>query len=156
MNTPQTRRSNLPGYGEALATATPQATIVAIDDSPTVRAVIEACLSRCGYRVATFGDGLQAMGAWARGDVDVPDLLLLDIGLPKMNGYELARILRSKPDFADTILVVLSGHDGVFSRVRGRAVGASAYITKPFRVHHLVDLVTTLLARRARDLRPPR
>ena len=156
MDTPRTRGTTLSGPIGARAAEPPQASIVAIDDSPTVRAVIEASLSRCGYRVVTFGDGLQAMGAWARGDADVPDLLLLDIGLPKMSGYELARILRSRPDFNATILVVLSGHDGVFDRVLSRLVGASAYITKPFRVHHLVEVVTTLLERRSRPPRPHR
>ena len=119
----------------------PPGTVIVIDDSMTVRTVVEACLRRTGVQVTSFGDGLAAMGALARGEVAVPDVLLLDIGLPKMDGYEVARILRSKPDFGQTTIVMLTAHDGVLDRLRGKLVGASAYITKPFRVSHVVDVV---------------
>lgn len=125
--------------------ALPQSTVMIIDDSPTVRAVVEASLRRHGFHVTSFGDGLAAMGALARGDVGVPKLLLLDIGLPRMDGYEVARILRSKADFGDTIVVMLTAHDGVFDRLRGRLVGAKAYITKPFNVHYVVEVVRSYL-----------
>jgi twitching motility two-component system response regulator PilG len=121
--------------------------VMVIDDSMTVRAVIEASLRRNGFAVTSFADGLQAMGALARGEVAVPELLLLDIGLPKMEGYEVAKILRAKPDFNQTVIVMLTGHDGVFDRIRSKMVGASAFITKPFRVQHVVDVVSQYLPR---------
>lgn len=119
--------------------------VMVIDDSMTVRAVVEASLKRAGFRVATFPDGLAAMGALARGEVEVPNLLLLDIGLPKMDGYEVARILRSKPDFGETVVVMLTAHDGVFDKLRSRLVGASAFITKPFNVKYVVEVVRQYL-----------
>ena len=120
---------------------TPEPSVMVIDDSLTVRAVVEASLTRAGFRVTTFPDGLAAMGALARGEVEVPNLLLLDIGLPKMEGYEVARILRSKPDFADTILVMLTAHDGMLDKLRSRLVGAKEFITKPFNVKYVVEVV---------------
>jgi CheY-like chemotaxis protein len=118
-----------------------QGSVMVIDDSMTVRTVVEACLRRTGVQVTSFGDGLAAMGALARGEVAVPDVVLLDIGLPKMDGYEVARILRSKPELGQTTIIMLTAHDGVLDRLRGKLVGASAYITKPFRVSHVVDVV---------------
>lgn len=126
-----------------------QGSVMVIDDSMTVRAVIEASLRRNGFSVTSFGDGLQAMGALARGEVPVPDVLLLDIGLPKMDGYEVAKILRAKADFNQTVVVMLTGHDGVFDRIRSKMVGASAFITKPFRVHYVVEVVRQYVRRPA-------
>jgi DNA-binding response OmpR family regulator len=116
-----------------------------IDDSRTVRAVVEACLTRDGFRVSAFPDGLTAMLAMARGEVEVPQLVLLDIGLPKMDGYEVARALRSKEDFSRTVLVMLSAHDGVIDKLRGRLVGASAFIPKPFPVRQVLEVVRSFL-----------
>src|SRR5690242_20419839 len=145
MYPPQTAR---PSQIEGVDPPTPAPlapSVMVIDDSQTVRTVVEASLTRHGYRVVAFGDGLAAMGALARGEVTVPNLLLLDIGLPKMDGYEVARILRSKADFDRTVLVMLTAHDGVLDRLRGRLVGASAYITKPFKVQQVVEAVRTFI-----------
>ena len=115
--------------------------IMVIDDSMTVRTVIEATLRRDGYQVSSFTDGLAAMAAMARGEVDVPDLLLLDIGLPKMDGYEVARILRGKADFGQTVIVMLTARDGIIDRFRSKIVGASAFISKPFKVDFVRAIV---------------
>ena len=143
MQSPQTVRLSPVELADPYAPLTdePHGSVMIIDDSMTVRAVIEATLRRWGFDVASFPDGLAAMGALSRGEVAVPDLLLLDIGLPKMDGYEVARILRSKPDFSRTAIVMLTAHDGVIDRLRSKIVGASAYITKPFRVNYVVDVV---------------
>lgn len=142
---PQTMRLAPIEEHEYYAEALPQPSVMIIDDSPTVRAVIEASLRRHGFRITSFGDGLAAMGALARGEVEVPHLLLLDIGLPRMDGYEVARILRSKADFGQTTLVMLTAHDGMLDRLRGKLVGASEYITKPFNVRYVVDVVRSYL-----------
>ncbi|HEV2236241.1 MAG TPA: response regulator [Ktedonobacterales bacterium] len=119
--------------------------VVIIDDSRTVRAVAEACLSRCGYAVTGFAGGIEALAAFTRQQVAVPDLVLLDIGMPQMHGYEVAQILRSRPEFAHTTIVMLTGHDGVLDRLRSRMVGASAFITKPFKTEYLVRTVRGFL-----------
>ncbi len=120
-------------------------TIMLIDDSLAVRRIIEATFARIGISTTTFPDGLLAIQALAKQEVAVPDLLLLDIGLPKMTGYEVAQILRGNPAFSDMILVMLSGHDGMIDRVRSRLVGAKDFIRKPFRVSEVVKTVCTLL-----------
>jgi CheY-like chemotaxis protein len=136
---PEPTAPELPPPGE------PPRSVVIIDDSPTVRAVAEACLSRCGYAVTGFAGGIEALAAFTRRQVAVPDLVLLDIGMPKMKGYEVAHILRSRPEFARTIIVMLTGYDGMLDRLRSRMVGASAYITKPFKADFLIQTVRGFL-----------
>jgi twitching motility two-component system response regulator PilG len=115
--------------------------VMLIDDSAPVRKIIEVSLARVGITTATFPDGLSAMQALARNDVGVPNLLLLDIGLPKMDGYEVAQILRSNRAFEHTIILMLTGRDGMTNRLRSRMVGARGYITKPFKVSDVVRTV---------------
>lgn len=119
----------------------PVGNVMVIDDSMTVRTVIEASLQRDGYAVSSFTDGLAAMAAMARNEVDVPDLVLLDIGLPKMDGYEVAHILRGKRDFGQTVIIMLTARDSLIDRFRAKMVGASAFISKPFRVDYVRNMV---------------
>lgn len=107
--------------------------VMVIDDSLAVRRVVEISLLRVGIPAISFPDGLAAMAALKAGEVAPPRVLLLDIGLPRMNGYELARTFRSNPAFAQTRIVMLSGHDGIVNRTYARMVGASDFIAKPFR-----------------------
>src|SRR5690348_4601868 len=78
--------------------AEPSHSIVIIDDSPTVRAVAEAALRRHGYAAIAFAGGLEAVAAFTRQDVAVPDLVLLDIELPKMDGFQILQLLRAKDE----------------------------------------------------------
>lgn len=119
--------------------------VMVIDDSLAVRRVVEISLLRVGIPAISFPDGLAAMGALKGGDVAPPRVLLLDIGLPRMNGYELARTFRSNPAFAQTRIVMLSGHDGLVNRTYARMVGASDFIAKPFRSGELVRRVRVAL-----------
>jgi DNA-binding response OmpR family regulator len=112
-----------------------------IDDSLAVRVVIEASFRRVGMPVTTFPDGLSAITALTRSEVTVPDVLLLDIGLPKMDGYEVARILRTNAAFKDTTIIMLTGRGGMIDRFRSKIVGARDFIEKPFRVSHVVNVV---------------
>ena len=113
-----------------------------IDDSPTVRKIIETCLRREEFDVRSFTDGVEAM-RWITNDSEarVPDLVLLDIGLPKMDGYEVARRLKAKPAFNNTVIVMLSRRDGVIDRLKGRLAGAKDYITKPFKTQELIAVI---------------
>jgi DNA-binding response OmpR family regulator len=116
--------------------------IMVIDDSPTVRKIIETCLRREEFDVRSFADGVEAM-RWITNDSEarVPDLVLLDIGLPKMDGYEVARRLKAKPAFNNTIIIMLSKRDGVIDRLKGRLAGAKDYITKPFKTQELIAVI---------------
>src|SRR6266700_3703998 len=69
----------------------------------------------------------------------IPDLIILDIGMPKMDGYAFARLLKSKPQFNHTVIIMLTSRDGVIDRLKGRLAGAKDYITKPFRTQELMD-----------------
>lgn len=119
--------------------------IMVIDDSLAVRKVIEASFARIGLPVSAYPDGLAAIQALSRGEVEVPDLVLLDIELPKMDGYQVAGILRNNDAFRNTIVIMLTSHDGMVDRVRSRMVGARDFISKPFRVSHVVSTVRTHL-----------
>jgi DNA-binding response OmpR family regulator len=140
---PRTRRFAYPEPAQLNppSPAEPSHSIVIIDDSPTVRAVAEATLRRCGYTATAFAGGFEALAAFTRQEVAVPDLVLLDIELPKMDGFQIAQVLRSKDEFNRTRIVMLTVRDKFFDRMRARLVGASGYITKPFRTDELIEQV---------------
>src|SRR6266567_4727417 len=94
--------------------------VMVIDDSLTVRKIVETCLGREGFYVKGFSDGVEAM-KWLLGhDARIPNLILLDIGLPKMDGYEVSRHLKAKPQFSQTVIIMLTRRDGVIDRLKGR------------------------------------
>lgn len=115
--------------------------VMIIDDSLTVRKIIETSLKREGYESVSYGDGIEAMKALTAPDVRIPDLVILDIGLPKMNGYEIARRLKTKQQYNNTVIIMLTGRDGMLDRLKGRLAGAKDYITKPFRTQEVMSVV---------------
>lgn len=120
--------------------------VMIIDDSPTVRKIVEVSLKREGFTVVAFSDGIEALRALTSKQLDrIPDLIFLDIDLPKMNGYEIARYLKSKPAWSNTVIVILSRHNGVVDRLKGRLAGAQTYLTKPFTTQTIVDVVNNSL-----------
>ncbi|QBD80522.1 response regulator [Ktedonosporobacter rubrisoli] len=119
--------------------------VMVIDDSNTVRKIIETCLGREGFDVCGFPDGVEAMRWLTSAEGRVPDLVLLDIGLPKMDGYEVARRLKTKPQFANTVIIMLSRRDGVIDRLKGRLAGAKDYLTKPFRTQDIIAVIHSYL-----------
>ena len=116
-----------------------------VDDSPTIRKIVETCLKRAGFEVTCYPDGVAALKALVTQEHLLPDLIILDVNLPKMDGYQFARTLKQKRQFAALVILMLSGRDGILDRLKGRLAGASAYLTKPFKSRDLVDLVNTLL-----------
>ncbi len=116
-----------------------------IDDSPTVRKIVETCLRREGFAVKSFGDGVEALRWLASPEARLPGMIFLDIGLPKMDGYAVARALKAQPRFQETVIVMLSRYDGVLARLKGRLAGARHYLTKPFQTQEIVTLVKTCL-----------
>jgi twitching motility two-component system response regulator PilG len=117
--------------------------VLVVDDSPTVRAIVQRTLQREHLQVVTAADGLSALTAGA--DTS-PDLVLLDVMLPRMDGYQICHLLRQHREFRDTPILLLSGKDGVFDRLHGRVAGATAYISKPFDPAELVSLVKRYLS----------
>ena len=119
--------------------------IMVIDDSATVRKIIETCLRREGFEVRGFSDGVEAVKWLTEPQAPIPDLVLLDIELPKMDGYEVARRLKTKPRFNNTVIVMLSRRDGVIDRLKGRLAGARDYITKPFKTQDIIAVTQSHL-----------
>jgi len=119
--------------------------VMVIDDSATVCKIIETCLRREGFEVKTFNDGVEAVRWLTEPQSPIPDLVLLDIELPKMDGYEVARRLKTKQRFHDTVIVMLSRRDGVIDRLKGRLVGAKDYVSKPFKTQDIIAIMQTYL-----------
>jgi len=120
--------------------------VMVIDDSLTVRKIIETSLKREGFDSVSFPDGIEALRAITEHRLArIPDLVILDIGLPKMDGYEFARRLKSKPQFQQTVIIMLTARDGMIDRLKGRLAGAKDYITKPFRTQDVISALHTHL-----------
>lgn len=100
-----------------------------IDDSQTIRRTAETLLAREGYTVITASDGYEALGKI----VDhLPDVIFIDIMMPRLDGYQVCSLIKGNPKFSGTPVIMLSSKDGVFDRARGRIVGSDHYLTKPF------------------------
>ncbi|MGI8789239.1 MAG: response regulator [Pyrinomonadaceae bacterium] len=113
-------------------------TIMVIDDSATVRKLISSKLEKVGHEVICAVDGVDALEK-IKGIV--PDLILLDINMPRMDGYQVCKIIRTEEATKDVPIVMISGNDGFFDKVRGRMSGTSGYITKPFGPEALMKTV---------------
>jgi twitching motility two-component system response regulator PilG len=120
--------------------------VLVIDDSPTVRAVVELALRGEGYKTVSFPDGIAAMQWLSLPESFVPDLIFIDIGLPKLDGYQVIQMFKRNSRFARTVLIMLSGRDGTVDRLKGRVAGAQMYLTKPFTVQELCKAAHTCLA----------
>lgn len=116
--------------------------ILVVDDSATVRKLIAGKLEKCGHQVFCAADGVEAIEQL---DTVVPDLVLLDITMPRMDGYQVCKVIRGKDSTKDIPVVMISGKDGFFDKVRGRMAGTTGYITKPFGPETLMKAVETYL-----------
>jgi twitching motility two-component system response regulator PilG len=116
--------------------------VLVVDDSPTVRKIVQLTLQRERIRVVTAGDGLSALAAVSD---EEPDLILLDIMLPRMDGYNICQVVRKNMAYKDMPIIMLSGKDGLFDKMRGKLAGSTEYITKPFDSAELVATVKRYL-----------
>jgi CheY-like chemotaxis protein len=117
--------------------------ILVVDDSPTVRKLIAGKLEKSGHQVICANDGVEAM---ERLENMVPDLVLLDINMPRMDGYQVCKLIRSNDKTKNVTVVMISGKDGFFDKVRGRMAGTTGYITKPFGPETLMKAVEVYLS----------
>jgi twitching motility two-component system response regulator PilG len=106
-----------------------QGTIACVDDSKTVQRQVQLMLEAAGYRILQFTDPTIAARSLVQ---QPPDLILMDINMPHIDGYELCRRLRHNPNFPDIPIIMLTGREGLIDRLRSRMVGADEFITKPF------------------------
>ncbi len=115
--------------------------IACIDDSKTVQRQVQRTLEVTGYEVLGIADPAQALTALAR---QRPALILMDVNMPGINGYELSQMLRKSKQLRDIPIVMLTGRDGFIDRVRAQMIGVADYITKPFEPSHLLQTVQRL------------
>ncbi len=116
--------------------------IACIDDSKTVQRNVRLILEAAGYQVLELVDPTRALTTLVRSK---PSLILMDISMPGIDGYELCRMLRSTSLLQQIPIVMLTGRDGVVDRLRARMVGASDYLTKPCEANQLLALIQKLL-----------
>lgn len=113
-------------------------TIMVVDDSPTVRKLVTLKLEGQGHHVIAATDGIDAL---AKLNESIPDLILSDITMPRMDGYQLCKLIKSNPTTKHIPVVMLSGKDGFFDKMRGRVAGSTAHMTKPFEPDELIKTV---------------
>lgn len=129
-------RSSFPLPPKDLSKRPPR--IVCIDDSLTLRQSVEVCLSGQGYEVTSLANPLKALGLMFQLR---PNLVLCDIAMPELEGYEICAMLRHSTLFRQIPIIMLTGKEGFIDRVRARMVGATDYLTKPFSDQELLMLV---------------
>ena len=116
--------------------------IMVVDDSHTIRKTAQTLLSKEGHTVICIEDGFEALTKVAE---IRPDIIFMDVMMPRLDGYDTCQIIKASPDFKDTPIVMLSSKDGVFDKVRGRISGSVALVSKPFSKDDLVEAIQTYL-----------
>lgn len=112
--------------------------IMLIDDSRTIRRSAETMLAREGCEVITANDGFEALALIHKHE---PDLIFVDIMMPRLDGYQTCAIVKNNERFRNTPVVMLTSKDGLFDKARGRIVGSDHYLTKPFTRDELLAAV---------------
>ena len=113
--------------------------ILVIDDSKTIRRTAETLLTKEGCQVFTAIDGFDALSKIADHQ---PDLIFVDIMMPRLDGYQTCSLIKHNKVFRDTPVIMLSSKDGLFDRARGRIVGSEQYLTKPFTKYELLGAIS--------------
>ncbi len=114
--------------------------VFVVDDSVTIRRTAEAILMRAGHEVATAVDGFSAL--YGIGQFQ-PDVISLDILMPRLDGYQTCQFIKSSPSHRKTRVILLSGNDGLFDRALGRIAGADAHLRKPFTAEDLLGAIAS-------------
>jgi DNA-binding response OmpR family regulator len=117
--------------------------ILIVDDEPNIVLALEMLMKREGYEIRTVGDGEKAVEA---AGTFRPDLILLDVMMPRMDGYEVCQRIRSDDSLKGIFIVMLTAKGREVEREKGLALGADLYITKPFSTREVVRKVREMLA----------
>jgi twitching motility two-component system response regulator PilG len=118
--------------------------ILVIDDSKTIRRTAETLLAKEGCEVFTAVDGFDALSKIAD---HRPDIIFVDIMMPRLDGYQTCSLIKHNKVFKDTPVIMLSSKDGLFDRARGRLVGSEQYLTKPFTKDELLGAIQSHVAK---------
>ncbi|MFZ1830685.1 MAG: response regulator [Candidatus Competibacteraceae bacterium] len=117
--------------------------ILVVDDEPNIVLSLEFLMKQAGFQVRTASDGEAGLAAIA---AEQPDLILLDVMMPRKNGYEVCQAIRANPDWKAIRIIMLTAKGREVEREKGLALGADDYITKPFSTQEVVERVRELLA----------
>lgn len=116
--------------------------ILLVDDEPSILLSLEFLMEQEGYNVQTATDGDEALQAVSE---KLPDLILLDIMMPKRDGFEVCQTIRANPDWKETKIILLTAKGREVDQEKGLALGADDYVTKPFATQELVKKVKMVL-----------
>ncbi len=116
--------------------------VACIDDSPAIQRVVTFTLESSGYRVVNIKESLKALVTLLN---PKPDLILMDINMPDIDGYQLCSLCRKSSSLKDIPIIMLTGRDGILDRVKAKMVGSVGYISKPFLPQQLVNIVNSYL-----------
>ena len=119
--------------------------VMVIDDSNTIRRSAEIFLTQAGCQVLLAEDGFDAL---AKITDHHPDVIFVDIMMPRLDGYQTCALIKKNPRLSSTPVIMLSSRDGLFDRARGRMVGSDEYLTKPFTKDSLLKTVASHAAAR--------
>ena len=112
--------------------------VLLVDDSATIRRSAESMLTNEGFSVVTAENGFEALSKIAR---HRPDIIFVDIMMPRLDGYQTTAIIKNNPEYRKTPVIMLTSKDGLFDKARGRVVGSDLYLTKPFTREELLMAV---------------
>ncbi|MEP1742776.1 MAG: twitching motility response regulator PilG [Kangiellaceae bacterium] len=115
-----------------------------IDDSKTIRRTAETLLKKVGCEVVTATDGFDALAKIAD---NKPDIIFVDIMMPRLDGYQTCALIKNNKEFKSTPVIMLSSKDGLFDRAKGRIVGSDQYLTKPFSRDELLGAISQHVAK---------
>lgn len=124
--------------------------VMVIDDSNTIRRTAETLLKKAGCDVLTADNGFEALPIIS---ANHPDILFIDIMMPRLDGYQTCALVKNNPKFKNIPVIMLSSKDGLFDRAKGRVVGAEQYLTKPFTKDDLLGAIRTHLLSKKQDVK---
>lgn len=113
--------------------------VMVIDDSKTIRKSAESLLTKEGCEVVTADDGFDALAKIAE---HRPDLIFIDIMMPRLDGYQTCALIKNNRVFKATPVIMLSSKDSIFDKARGKIVGSEKYLTKPFTKEDLLGAIS--------------
>lgn len=136
-----------PKWEEVLAVLRARKLVLVVDDSATIRSLVTRTLERSKFRTIDAASGIEALSQVESKKIDA---VILDIGMPVMDGYKVCKVLRDHPKTRDVPVIMLSGHDGFFDKVRGKLAGATDYLTKPLKPSQLLTALGKYVSLTAR------
>lgn len=113
-------------------------TVMVVDDSKTIRKTADTLLKKAGCQVVTAEDGFDAL---AKIVDHKPDIIFVDIMMPRLDGYQACALIKNNKEFKNTPVIMLSSKDGLFDKAKGRIVGSDEYLTKPFSKEELLGAI---------------